>query len=163
MDPQTTNQIVVKDGCANVQVNHLLFGLNGLMKCVKDPSGITCIRVILPDPTFINALFALDGSLPTVQAIFEALAIGIEVELTIHSQLLPMLSVGPVAILPVDISDHKGLPVELVTSSIINYPDVALFDHCWLLTVDKPLVTDLAREHMRNHKIKLVSKRGGSC
>ncbi|RJX75188.1 microcompartment protein PduM [Vibrio sinensis] len=161
MNQQTSTQIFVNGECANVQVKDLILGINHLMTQIEKPQLITVIRVILPDPFLLKALFSFDVSLPAIQTLFDAIAIGIKIELVVHRQLLPMLSVDSLVSLPVEITDHKGLPVEPITSSIIDYSDVALLEHCWLLTVDKPLVTYLAREHIQRHKISFITKKGG--
>lgn len=161
MNSQASTQIVVNGECANVQVKDLQHGINHLMAQLDKPQLITAIRVILPDPYLLKSLFSFDVSSSAIQTLFDAIAIGIRIELVVHRQLLPMLSVDSLVSLPVEIMDHKGFAVEPITTSIIDYSDVALLEHCWLLTVDKPMVTYLAREHIQRHKISLITKKGG--
>lgn len=153
--------IVVNGETINVQVTDLDNGLQSLMTSVAAPQTVRTIRLILPAPHVVRALLSLDASLPAAQTLFDAIAIGLCVEVVMHQQLLPMLDVDALMPLPIKISDQQGTPVYAIDSSVINYSDVALLDHCWLLTLPSPIFTQLAIEHMQRNHILHITKRGG--
>ncbi|WP_257285448.1 PduM family microcompartment protein [Endozoicomonas sp. SESOKO1] len=151
--------IVVSEGCISAYVKDLSMGLSRIFTYAEDPLAISQLTVVLPDPAFLKALTALDDTHPAVATVMESLGIGIRLHLRVHRQLLAMLSVESLANLPVQVSDHKGIPVVSCVSSMINYSDVALLQWCWLLTPETCRVTDLARDHMQKHHIYFVNKR----
>lgn len=158
MSVPTSGSIFVDHGCISVRVADLQFGLSALVACADDPVAVGQLRILLPDPSFIGALFAPDPSHPSVPAALEALGIGLELSLLVHRLLLPVLSAESLVTLPVKVADHKGVPVVPLGSRLVSYADVALLQQCWLLPPEPVMVTDLAREHMQKHHIYLIKK-----
>ncbi len=122
-------------------------------------AGLQELHIVLPELPFLLALIEFDSTHLAVKTVMEAWSIGLTTQLIIHRQLLPLLPVSPLMPLPVTIQDHQGMPVYLCDRKWINYRDVALYSHCWLLTQTDAQFTELAREHMDSKQIQLACKR----
>jgi microcompartment protein PduM len=90
--------------------------------------------------------------------IHDALAFGIRVQLTLHSQLLPVIPVKKLARLPVTFTDERGLPLILHAGSVLSYRDVAPLGQGRLVIHRKCLVTALARDAAQARNIQFIKQ-----
>ncbi|WP_348235201.1 PduM family microcompartment protein, partial [Salmonella enterica] len=68
------------------------------------------------------------------------------VQLSLHSQMLPVIQVKKLARLPMVFTDERGLPLILHEGSVLSYRDVALLSLGRMVVHRKFIVTALARD-----------------
>ena len=95
---------------------------------------------------------------PAARKIHEALAFGIRVQLTLHSQLLPVIPLKKLARLPVIFTDERGRRLILHAGSVLSYRDVAQLGQGRLVIHRKCIVTALAREAANARNIQFIKQ-----
>ena len=116
------------------------------------------LRVLLVDLPLLNQLAEADTDDAAVGNIHDALAFGIRVQLTLHSQLLPVIPLKKLARLPVIFTDERGRPLILHAGSVLSYRDVAQLGQGRLVIHRKCLVTALARDAAQARNIELIKQ-----
>lgn len=116
------------------------------------------LRILLVDLPLLGQLTEAEADDPAVRKIHDALAFGLRVQLTVHSQLLPLIPVKKLARLPVAFSDERGVPLMLHAGSLLSYRDVALQGRGRLVIHRKCIVTALAREAAQARNIQLIKQ-----
>jgi len=116
------------------------------------------LRILLIDLPLLGQLAEAETDDPAAWKIHDALAFGIRVQLSVHSQLLPVIPVKKLARLPVMFTDEHGLALTLHAGSLLSYRDVALLGQGRLVLHRKCLVTALAREAANARNIQLIKQ-----
>ena len=116
------------------------------------------LRVTQTDLCFLRDLAEGDRDNTAVAHLFEALALGMKVEIALHHRLLGSLPLKELAKLPLTFSDETGTPVIALTSRLLRYRDIVGLSGCWLVTSRKTLITALAREAVVSQHIRLVKQ-----
>lgn len=116
------------------------------------------LRILLIDLPLLGQLAEAETDDPVAGKIHDALAFGIRVQLSVHSQLLPVIPVKKLARLPVMFTDEHGLALTLHAGSLLSYRDVALLGQGRLVLHRKCLVTALAREAANARNIQLIKQ-----
>ena len=109
-----------------------------------------------PDLAFMNSLSHCDRHHPAVATVLDAWSYGVELHISLQSNLLSALSVLALSKLPLTLSDHQGVPVYLHTGRLMAYADVVLLSDCWLVTAQGALITTLAQEALTKQRIRLI-------
>lgn len=95
------------------------------------------LRILLVDLPLLSQLADAETDDAAARKIHDALAFGIRVQLSLHSQLLPVIPVKKLARLPLVFTDEHGLPLVLHAGSVLSYRDVALLSRgVWLSTAN---------------------------
>ncbi|QGN39504.1 microcompartment protein PduM [Klebsiella oxytoca] len=116
------------------------------------------LRIQLVDLPLLDQLADANTDDAAARKIHHALAFGVRVQLTLHSQLLPVIPVKKLARLPLAFADERGLPLVLHAGSLLSYRDVALLDKGRLVLHRKCIVTALAREAANTRNIQLIKQ-----
>ena len=116
------------------------------------------LRVLLVDLPLLNQLAEADTDDAAVGNIHDALAFGIRVQLTLHSQLLPVIPLKKLARLPMIFTDERGRPLILHAGSVLSYRDVAQLGQGRLVIHRKCIVTALAREAAQARHIQFIKQ-----
>ncbi|HFZ8993005.1 TPA: microcompartment protein PduM [Citrobacter freundii] len=116
------------------------------------------LHIELADLPFLNQFAQQDADDPVTQKIHDALALGMEVRISLHHRLLPSLAVKKLARLPVRLTDEQGQPVGLHPDTLLSYADVARFSGKALLLRRRCIVTALAREAAVTRNIQLIKQ-----
>ncbi|WP_142502558.1 microcompartment protein PduM [Klebsiella sp. 2680] len=116
------------------------------------------LRILLVDLPLLGQLADDETDDPVARKIHDAMAFGIRVQITLHSQLLQAIPVKKLARLPVQFSDERGLPLILHAGSLLSYRDVARLDKGRLLLRRQCIVTALARETANARNIQLIKQ-----
>ena len=116
------------------------------------------LRIQLVDLPLLAQLADTETDDPAARKIHEALAFGIRVQLTLHSQLLPVIPLKKLARLPVIFTDERGLPLILHAGSVLSYRDVAQLGQGRLVIHRKCIVTALAREAAQARHIQFIKQ-----
>lgn len=116
------------------------------------------LRILLVDLPLLSQLADDETDDPVARKIHDAMAFGIRVQITLHSQLLQAIPVKKLARLPVQFSDERGLPLILHAGSLLSYRDVARLDKGRLLLRRQCIVTALARETANARNIQLIKQ-----
>ncbi|WP_308563137.1 microcompartment protein PduM [uncultured Klebsiella sp.] len=116
------------------------------------------LRILLVDLPLLNQLVEAESNAPVVRKIHQALAFGIRVQITLHSQLLQAIPVKKLARLGITFTDERGLPLILHSASLLSYRDVARLDKGRLLLRRQCIVTALARETANARNIQLIKQ-----
>lgn len=116
------------------------------------------LRVLLVDLPLLNQLAEADIDDAAARNIHDALAFGLRVQLTLHSQLLPVIPVKKLARLPVNFTDERGVPLILHAGSVLSYRDVAPLGRVRLVIQRKCLVTALAHDAVQARNIQLIKQ-----
>ncbi|HIE9160666.1 TPA: microcompartment protein PduM [Klebsiella quasipneumoniae subsp. similipneumoniae] len=116
------------------------------------------LRIQLVDLPLLGQLADTETDDPAARKIHEALAFGIRVQLTLHSQLLPVIPLKKLARLPVIFTDERGRPLILHAGSVLSYRDVAQLGQGRLVIHRKCIVTALAREAANARNIQLIKQ-----
>lgn len=116
------------------------------------------LRILLIDLPLLVQLAETETDDPVARKIHDALAFGIRVQITLHSQLLPVIPVKKLARLPVIFTDDRGLPLILHAGSVLSYRDIAQLSHGRLVIHRKCIVTALAREAAHARHIQLIKQ-----
>jgi microcompartment protein PduM len=149
-----------EDGTIVVRANDLSVGLEELSNLHSDPSSLKNIHIILPNLGFLFSLFKFDFNNPSVATILDAWSIGITSKITVHTNVIKLLSPELIIDMPIVWTDQKGTPVIIHHSSILNYSDVALLDKCYVLAPIGVLTTSLSKEHMDKNNIRIIKRQG---
>ncbi|WP_413113857.1 PduM family microcompartment protein [Thaumasiovibrio sp. DFM-14] len=144
-----------------VRVKDLQIGLENLSKWLPNPAALKEIHVILPDISFLFSLLKFDDQNAAVNTILEAWSIGVTTKLSVHFNLLKMLSPESLVDLPSLWTDQNGKAVIIHSCTLIDYADVALLDNCFVMAPTRVLVTDLAAEHMNKRNVQLIKRKQG--
>lgn len=110
------------------------------------------------DLCFLRALADGDQDNTAVAHLFEALALGMSVSITLNSRLLPCLPLKTLAKLPVTFMDEQGVTVVIHQAKVLSYRDVAGLNACWLAVSRKTVITALARDAVISQHIRLVKQ-----
>ncbi len=117
------------------------------------------LMIVMPDLTFLHQL-ASSGHYkrldPSVRTVFEALSYGVDLNISVHQQLLPALPVTGLAKLPVFLTDQLGNAIQIETRRVVSYQQVAEIQGKWLLVPSATLVTPLAKDLLIQRNIHLV-------
>ncbi|MEN0614774.1 microcompartment protein PduM [Klebsiella indica] len=116
------------------------------------------LHILLVDLPLLGQLADDETDDPVARKIHDAMAFGIRVQITLHSQLLQAIPVKKLARLPVQFSDERGLPLILHAGSLLSYRDVARLDKGRLLLRRQCIVTALARETANARNIQLIKQ-----
>lgn len=116
------------------------------------------LRILLVDLPLLGQLADTETDDPAARKIHDALAFGIRVQLTLHSQLLPVIPVKKLARLPVMFTDERRLPLSLHAGSVLSYRDVAQLNPGHLVLHRKCIVTALAREAANARNIQFIKQ-----
>lgn len=116
------------------------------------------LRILLVDLPLLGQLADAETDDAAARKIHDALAFGIRVQLSLHSQLLPVIPVKKLARLPLVFTDERGLPLVLHAGSVLSYRDVALLSRGRVVVHRKCIVTALAREAANARNIQLIKQ-----
>lgn len=116
------------------------------------------LRILLVDLPLLGQLVEAETDDTVARKIHDALAFGIRVQLTLHSQLLPVIPVKKLARLPVQFTDERGLPLTLHAGSVLSYRDVAGLARGRLVLRRKCIVTALAQDAANARNIQLIKQ-----
>ncbi|EAA4106295.1 microcompartment protein PduM [Salmonella enterica subsp. enterica] len=106
------------------------------------------LRILLVDLPLLGQLADAETDDTAARKIHDALAFGIRVQLSLHSQLLPVIPVKKLA----------RLPLVLHAGSVLSYRDVALLSRGRVVVHRKCIVTALAREAANARNIQLIKQ-----
>ncbi|HAT2607778.1 TPA: microcompartment protein PduM [Kluyvera intermedia] len=125
------------------------------MKCFLNHDAL-CLQQT--DMCFLRALADGDQDNTAVAHLFEALALGMSVSITLNSRLLPCLPLKTLAKLPVTFMDEQGSSVVIHQANVLSYRDVVGLNACWLAISRKTVITALARDAVISQHIRLVKQ-----
>ncbi len=114
------------------------------------------LHVRLADSHFLAALAGQSGNDGAVASVLTALAWGLQVHISLHSQLLGCLPLKALARMPVVFRDHQGRQIWLLTQALLSYRDIAQKHNGWLVVSNKMRLTPLAKETLVSHQLLLV-------
>ncbi len=115
------------------------------------------LRILLIDLPLLGQLADAETGDAAARKIHDALAFGIRVQLSLHSQLLPVIPVKKLARLPLVFTDEHGLPLVLHAGSVLSYRDVALLSRGRVVVHRKCIVTAMARDAANARNIQLIT------
>lgn len=117
------------------------------------------LRILLVDLPLLGQLADAETDDAAARKIHDALAFGIRVQLSLHSQLLPVIPVKKkLARLPLVFTDEHGLPLVLHAGSVLSYRDVALLSRGRVVVHRKCIVTAMARDAANARNIQLIKQ-----
>ncbi|HEY4466786.1 MAG TPA: microcompartment protein PduM [Klebsiella sp.] len=116
------------------------------------------LRILLVDLPLLGQITDAETDDPVARKIHDALAFGIRVQLSLHSQLLPVIPVKKLARLPLIFVDERGLPLILHAGSVLSYRDVAQPGQRRVILHRKCIVTTLARDAASARNIQLIKQ-----
>ncbi|EIQ5717817.1 propanediol utilization microcompartment protein PduM [Salmonella enterica] len=116
------------------------------------------LRILLVDLPLLGQLADAETDDAADRKIHDALAFGIRVQLSLHSQLLPVIPVKKLARLPLVFTDEHGLPLVLHAGSVLSYRDVALLSRGRVVVHRKCIVTAMARDAANARNIQLIKQ-----
>ncbi|ENP3039969.1 microcompartment protein PduM [Salmonella enterica] len=106
------------------------------------------LRILLVDLPLLGQLADAETDDAAARKIHDALAFGICVQLSLHSQLLPVIPVKKLA----------RLPLVLHAGSVLSYRDVALLSRGRVVVHRKCIVTAMARDAANARNIQLIKQ-----
>ncbi|HCI6430767.1 microcompartment protein PduM [Klebsiella quasipneumoniae] len=116
------------------------------------------LRIVQVDLPLLEQLAGQRALGAAGNALHEAMACGVRVQLTLLPALLPALAVKKLARLPLTLSDPLGLPVRLHAASVVTYADVARLSGGYLVLRRRPIITALAREAAVARQVQLIKQ-----
>ncbi|MEF3089390.1 microcompartment protein PduM [Raoultella scottii] len=128
--------------------------MDGLSLCCQYAS----LRIVLIDLPLLGRLVQRETADPGVAIIHHAIALGIHVELALHSGLLQAMPLKKLARLPVTFTDEHGQPLVLHAAPVLSYRDVAGRDAGRVVLHRRCVVTALAREAASERNIQLIKQ-----
>lgn len=114
------------------------------------------LHIRLADSHFLAALAGQSGNDAAVSSVLTALAWGLQVHISLHSQLLGCLPLKALARMPLAFSDHQGRQIWLLTQALLSYRDIAQKHNGWLVVSSKTRLTPLAKETLLSHQLLLI-------
>lgn len=121
------------------------------------------LHIQQPTAAFMQQLACADSDWRAVQCVHEAWSLGVQVHISLHQQLLPLLHVKALCALPLGLSDHRGVAVMLQAGQLVGRSELAGLHDVWLLTAPHTLLTPLARDLLRQHHIHWIRQESPSC
>ncbi|MFB0710658.1 microcompartment protein PduM [Buttiauxella noackiae] len=116
------------------------------------------LHICQADLIFLQHLARGENTDAAVQHLYEALAFGVAVDLSLHSTLLACLPVKKLAHLPLSLRDEHGIPVYLHPAAVLSYRDVSGHSTGWLVTARQTVITALARERAQYQHLQLLEQ-----
>ncbi|EBN8431883.1 microcompartment protein PduM [Salmonella enterica] len=117
-----------------------------------------CPALFCQHASLLSQLADAETDDAAARKIHDALAFGIRVQLSLHSQLLPVIPVKKLARLPLVFTDEHGLPLVLHAGSVLSYRDVALLSRGRVVVHRKCIVTAMARDAANARNIQLIKQ-----
>lgn len=116
------------------------------------------VHILQVDLPLLEQIADNDSSHVAAVMIHEALALGLQVQLSLQRRLLPAVPVKKLARLPLILCDEQGQRVMLHPTRLLSYADVAPLPAGWLVLHRKCVVTALARETASSRHIQLMKQ-----
>ena len=116
------------------------------------------LHVQQTDICFLRQLADGDQDSTAVAHLFEALALGMKVNVSIHCRLLDCLPLYDLAKLPLSLCDEQGNRITYCKAKVLSYRDIVGLNGGWLVTSRKTIITVLAREALAAQHIQLVKQ-----
>jgi microcompartment protein PduM len=116
------------------------------------------LHVQQTDICFLRQLAEGGQDNTAVAHLFEALALGMQVTVSINSRLLPCLPLNDLAKLPLALRDEHGNCITHCKKKVLSYRDIVGLKGGWLVTSRKTIITVLAREALAAQHIRLVKQ-----
>jgi len=146
-----------QDSVYKTDVNALAAGLSTSVYSNHDTLLIT-----LPDIPFIQQLANCHTNNPpgpAVQHVHNALSYGLDIQLSVHENLLPFLPVEGLAALPIQFIDQLGHQIKLEAGPLLSHQKVRTFLGKWLIISRTTLITSLANDILLQNNIHLIRVR----
>lgn len=114
------------------------------------------LHIQQPDPGFLAQLALNDVQHPAVATTLDAMSYGVQIHISLHSQLLKALPVTGLNRLPLTFSNHLGQDIRLCAKPVIGYSDVIGFKSGILLIAPRSLLTPLASDLLTQRHIQWI-------
>lgn len=114
------------------------------------------LHIQQPDPGFLAQLALNDVQHPAVATTLDAMSYGVQIHISLHSQLLKALPVSGLNRLPLTFSDHLGQAIRLCAKSVIGYSDVIGLKSGILVIAPRSLLTPLASDILTQRHIQWI-------
>ncbi len=116
------------------------------------------LHVQQTDICFLRQLADGDRDNTAVAHLFEALTLGMKVNVSIHRRLLHCVPLSDLAKLPLSLLDEHGNRITWCKAKVLSYRDIVGLNGGWLVTSHKTIITALAREALAAQHIQLVKQ-----
>lgn len=116
------------------------------------------LHLLLADLPLLRGIAEQDNRDIVAMKIHSALALGVNVQISLRRSLLPSLSVKKLARLPLRFCDENGQAIMLHPGQILSYSDVARLRRQILVLHRRCVVTALAREAASVRNIQLIKQ-----
>ncbi|ECG8592049.1 microcompartment protein PduM [Salmonella enterica subsp. salamae] len=118
--------------------------------------GTLCL--LLADLALLKGIAEQDNRNIAAMKIHSALALGLNVQISLRLSLLPSLPVKKLARLPLSFCDENGQAITLHPGQLLSYSDIARLKHQILVLRRRCIVTALAREAATVRNIQLIKQ-----